>query len=60
MIVLYNCIYNFLFIKTKIKPADVLIVFGTTSGIDKYVDGRLRHIENLKIYKNQKKKEEEK
>ncbi len=35
----YNEIYNYLFIKTPIKPADLLIVFGTTYSIDKYVDG---------------------
>ena len=32
-------IYNYLFIKTPIRPADLLIVFGTTYGIDEYVDG---------------------
>ena len=35
----YDNIYDYLFIKTPIKPADLLIVFGTTYGIDKYVDG---------------------
>ena len=35
----YDDIYDYLFIKTPIKPADLLIVFGTTYGIDKYVDG---------------------
>ena len=35
----YDDIYDYLFIATPIKPADLLIVFGTTYGIDKYVDG---------------------
>ena len=36
---MYNDIYEYLFVTTQIKPADLLIVFGTTYGIDKYVDG---------------------
>ena len=35
----YDDIYNYLFVKTPITSADLLMVFGTTYGIDKYVDG---------------------
>ena len=35
----YDDIYDYLFIKTPIKPADLLIVFGTTYGFDEYVEG---------------------
>ena len=31
-----------LFITTPIKPADLLIVFGTTYGFDEYVEGILK------------------
>ena len=35
----YDDIYDYLFITTPIKPADLLIVFGTTYGFDEYVEG---------------------
>ena len=38
----YNAIYDYLFITTPIKPADLLIVFGTTYGFDEYVEGILK------------------
>ena len=39
-------IYNYLFIKTPIKPADILLVFGTSYGIDEYVQGIFNIINN--------------
>ena len=38
----YNEIYDYLFIRTPIKPADLLIVFGTTYGFDEYIEGILK------------------
>ena len=35
----YDEIYDYLFISTPIKPADLLIVFGATYGINEYVNG---------------------
>ena len=35
----YDEIYDYLFISTPIKPADLLIVFGTTYGVNEYVNG---------------------
>ena len=35
----YDEIYNYLFISTTIKPADLLIVFGTTYGLNEYLNG---------------------
>ena len=37
-----QCIYDYLFITTPIKPADLLIVFGTTYGFNEYVEGILK------------------
>ena len=37
-----NALYDYLFVKTQIKPADLLIVFGTTYGFDEYVEGILK------------------
>ena len=39
---MYNDIYEYLFVTTPIKPADLLIVFGTTYGFDEYVEGILK------------------
>ena len=36
---MYNDIYEYLFVTTPIKSADLLIVFGTTYGFDEYVEG---------------------
>ena len=46
----YDNIYDYLFIKTPITTADLLIVFGTTYGINKYVDG-IRDIVEQKLTK---------